>query len=111
MARLGVLRFVKGSPGDNQFVGKVFTQLGVGGHLFVQHYLDGMFAGVRPQFLDEVVQVEAGVAIERGAAGEGSGDESEGAVEGAVQSAQAAGMTVRELSRLWRYKYGRVPED
>ena len=103
VARLGVLRFVK-KPGDNEFVGKVFMRLGEGGHLFCQHYLGPMFGGVRPGFLDEVVVVEEETAMERA---EEAGMEEE---EGMVQSEVVRGRTVREVSRLWKYKDGRVPD-
>ncbi|KAF8246305.1 hypothetical protein K440DRAFT_602677 [Wilcoxina mikolae CBS 423.85] len=110
VARLGVLRLVTGEKeGGNQFVGKVFVRDGEGGHLFCQHYLGPMFEGVRPGFLDESVVVEEGTAVERARVVEREGGR--GAVGGAVvESERAKGNTVREVSRLWMYKDGRVPE-
>ncbi|KAI5798575.1 hypothetical protein FPQ18DRAFT_254108 [Pyronema domesticum] len=111
VARLGVLQSVKGLPGGNQFVGKVFTRLGEGGHLFCQHYLGPMFNGIRPDFLDEVVVPEEDTAIRRAEAGAKNGrDEIEKVSEAEDQIGDAVGQTVMEISRLWKYKDGRIPE-
>ncbi|KAI5843615.1 hypothetical protein BZA05DRAFT_321457, partial [Tricharina praecox] len=83
VARLGVLRFVKGQ-GENEFVGKVFTRLGESGHLFCQHYLDPMF-GDHATFLDEEVVVEEGVVVGRAADAQGV----EGVRDGERQSERA----------------------
>ncbi|TGZ77422.1 hypothetical protein EX30DRAFT_199684 [Ascodesmis nigricans] len=105
VARIGVLHFVRGKP-RNQYVGRVFTRLNVGGHLFNQHYLQNMFAGERPEFLEAVVRVEDSVAVKRAAV---EGDEELGVVRGSRQAQEAVGKRVRELSRLWLYKDGNVP--
>lgn len=85
-------------------MGKVFTRLGESGHLFCQHYLDPMF-GEHATFLGEEVVVEEGVVVGRAADVDGV----EGVRHGERQVARARGKTVRELSRLWWYKDGRVP--
>jgi hypothetical protein len=114
VGRLGVLRFVKGQSLENQFVGKVFTRLGSAGHLFRQHYLDPMFSSGESGsgFLDEVVVVERGTIIARGdmaTSVDREGGE-EGTEVGLEQSIAAEGRTVKELSRLWKYRDGAVPE-
>jgi hypothetical protein len=103
VANLGVLCFVK-RPSENEFVGKVFTDLNRGGHLFCEHYLGPMFSG-DPRFLEEVVVVDEVVTMRRAADEMGF----EGAVQGVRQSDDAHGKTVRELSRLWWYKDGGSP--
>jgi len=56
-------------------------------------------------FLDEEVVVEEGVVV--GKAADVEGGEGERVAE--RQSERARGRTVRELSRLWWYKDGKVP--
>lgn len=99
VARIGVLHYVRGKP-QNQYVGRVFTRLNVGGHLFNQHYLYPMFAGEDPEFLRSVVRVDSSVAINR----ETLADAELGEVRETRQAEDAAGKTVKELSRLWMYK-------
>jgi hypothetical protein len=103
VANLGVLCFVR-RPKENEFVGKVFTDVKRGGHLFCQHYLEPMFSG-DSRFLEEVVVVDEAVAVRRAADEMGP----QGAINGVRQSDDAHGKTVRELSRLWWYKDGGTP--
>lgn len=106
VARIGVLHQVRGKP-RNQYVGRVFTRLGYGGHLFEQHYLANMFAGEDPEFLRTVVRVDDSVAISRAA--QGVEDAELGIVRATLkQTEESAGKTVAELSRLWRYKVSRI---
>lgn len=107
VARIGVLNFVEGHPSENQYVGKVFTRLDVGGHFFTQHYLVPMFHGDSPEFLSEVVDVDENTAVRR--AFECEGESVDAIVDGISQSEGAKGKTVMQLSRLWRYKDGKVP--
>lgn len=103
-----MLQFVGQDHEENQYVGKVFTRLGEGGHFFCQHYLAPMFLGEAPEFLREVVEVEEGTAVRRAVGAEGEGVD--GIVDGIAQSEGARGKTVMQLSRLWKYKDGKVPE-
>jgi len=107
VARIGVLHQVHGKP-KNQYVGRVFTRLGHGGHMFEQHYLANMFAGEDPEFLRTKVRVESSVAISKPPK-----DEEEGLARATVNQTEeeCAGKTVAELSRLWRYKDGKVPPE
>jgi hypothetical protein len=103
VARLGVLNFATTKEDMKaHFVGKVFTRIGEGGHLLSEHYLGPMFYGENPRFLDEVVKVETGVAVERAMA-------EERMLERIVDGLEHR--TVKEMSKLWMYRNGGVPDD
>lgn len=101
-----------GTGSTGSFVGKVFMRMGTGGHLFCQHYLGPMFSGLRPEFLDETVVTTDGSAAMVGTAGDVHDVErlladAVGVSQGALPVAQR---TVRDVSRLWKYKNGNVPQ-
>ena len=136
IARWGVLYSTMSTP-DNRYSGSVFVRMGATGHLFNQHYLDAMFplATHTDDFLDKVVDVDMVTAIGREKAAtrklgllrreSGFGStaaslpgqenmESELNVNFIPQNMKAVnldmeGKTVRELSRLWRYRGGASP--
>ena len=97
--------------GGGSFVGKVFMRMGAGGHLFCQHYLGPMFSGLRPEFLDEMVVTDDESAAVVGTAGGAQDVERLTADAGVSRAAlPVAQRTVREVSRLWKYKDGKVPQ-
>lgn len=123
-----------------RFIGRLFIRASNrGGHQFCQHYLDGMFpletdpvtgrfvgAAEVNEFMESVVRVgEDGDATElarkafdvswRGRRGFGSGEASQNVDvhdDGPASRPPAGVVTrVKELSRLWQYRNGRIPED
>ncbi|EAU92207.2 hypothetical protein CC1G_13022 [Coprinopsis cinerea okayama7 len=81
VAQIGIQHFATGVPGA-QYLGKIFTRKAEGGHMFNEHYMFSMFGqGTATPFLNTHV-VSNGVNM---------------------------GLTVRELSRLWRYLGGNSP--
>ena len=156
VARFGALHFSKDKL-SNRFVGKIFENKGHGGHLLNQHYLSPMFAGDSSDFLEMVVEVDEGKAVQRAQVsseemtqeeprssrsfppartefrmasvevpnhldqtrtlgrsiaaptpGTGWGSAAEASTRASVEISR--GRTVKELSRLWRYKDGRSPD-
>lgn len=98
VAMFGVLQFTSQNTLQNRFAGQVFTHYGVTGHLFATHYLEPMFMGVHPAFLDEVVGADG----DMGDAEAGRG--------GVGRDIGSQAVMLKELSRLWKYKDGRSPE-
>lgn len=123
-----------------RFIGRLFIRSSHrGGHQFCQHYLDGMFpldkdpktgrfigAAEDNGFMESEVQIGSdGDASKhetgafdiswRGTRGFGSGDVA-GDVDvhddgPASRPAAGAVVKVKDLSRLWQYRNGRIPED
>ena len=136
----GVLHFATnkmGSPELPRFIGRLFARsTGRGGHQLNQHYLDGMFplrrdsvtghftgADENNAFMSEIVKLgEEGRAMENareafdisyaGAKGFGTGDVATPVeVHGlSIRKKSNRPVTVRDLSRLWKYRNGKSPE-
>jgi hypothetical protein len=126
---------------DHRFMGRVFERTGAQGHQFNQHYLDTMFpidpkTGLvldHNAFMDAECTVNKDLVISREQAatkdvdravgtqsgrriidGEAQGnmdlkDQYVSATKANVDRVQS--MRVHELSRLWKYTNGKVPED
>ncbi|PHH84228.1 hypothetical protein CDD83_2278 [Cordyceps sp. RAO-2017] len=129
VALWGVLHFSTNrmaSPQLPRFMGRVFKRSsGRGGHLFNQHYLDGMFplardprtgalvgADERNDFMEEPVRVgDEGDAMH----GQREAIELAYAVTLGPAAARRAlrkkHVRVKDLSRLWGYRNGRSPPD
>lgn len=137
----GVLHFATnkmGSPQLPRFLGRLFNRsTNCGGHQFNQHYLDGMFplkrdtttgdfigADEENEFMEETIEFgHEGSAMDNareafditytGTDGFGSGDISTPVeVHGmSRRSRKKRDVKVKELSRLWRYRNGRSPND
>lgn len=129
VARFGSMRFCKNPP-DNRFVGRMFVRKGHGGHLMNMHYLDKMFPvddkHEDAEFLDAVVLVDEDAAtgretaaVEQGYLGEQHANPREQITDEQMTMLKRAqsdiasksakkqkGKTVRDLSRLWRYRSG-----
>jgi hypothetical protein len=89
VANIGVLQFAAPAgaySNASAFSGTVFVRDG-SGHLFNMHYLDPMF-GEDSTFMESIVYVRPG---------DGPG--------------KTVSMRIRELSRLYKYKNGKSPED
>lgn len=138
IARWGVLYSTMSTP-DNRYSGSVFVRMGATGHLFNQHYLDAMFPlfTQTDDFLGKIVDVDMVTAIGREKAatrklgllrresGFGSmassllgqeSSESKVTINFIPQNMKAVNLdverkTVRELSRLWRYRDGASPHE
>ncbi len=138
IARWGVLHSTMTAL-DNRYNGSVFVRMGATGHLFNQHYMDVMFPSNTQMndFLDRTVDVDMVTAIGREKAatrklglmrtesgfgftpGSLLNEDGRGAemnINFIPQATKAAtpeveGKTVRELSRLWRYKGGASPAE
>ncbi|KAH0542853.1 hypothetical protein FGG08_002808 [Glutinoglossum americanum] len=133
VGRWGVLYNVKSLP-DNRYCGLIFTRCYATGHLFNQHYMDVMFPMdplLANTFLDELVEVDEETAVRReGVRGQKIASKKlpginghEDALLAATQNGlridfigaakagaeRARGGTVRQLSRLWRYRNGQKP--
>lgn len=138
----GVLHFATnriGSPEIPRFIGRLFLRsTGAGGHLFNQHYLNGMFplrwdpasgqytgANENNEFMEENVRMgKEGDAMDNiretfditYADTQGFGS---GTIPTPVDVHSIGGrrrkikgdMKVKDLSRLWSYRNGRSPED
>jgi hypothetical protein len=137
----GVLQFTSHNHLNNRFIGRVFEQMGAQGHQFNQHYLDTMFPIDRRTgmvldhnaFMDAECTVNEDLVVSREQAATANVDrvvgsqgryqvvhgENQGAgdLKGKYVSATLANvdkvksMRVGELSRLWKYTNGKVPED
>ena len=132
VARFGALHFTR-DKSSTRFAGKVFQHMGQGGHLLNQHYIDVMFSSEDSAFLNQVVDVEEEEAtvskngearVTEVPSGPAHGETEViqlgalGVATGAVTAGDAApiaerrrGQTVKELSRLWRYRNGASPHD
>ena len=128
------------SPQIPRFLGRLFMRsTGKGGHQFNQHYLDGMFplekdakgnfigASENSPFMEEVIKLgKEGDAMENvreafditytGTRGFGSGDvstpvEVHGLSKKKKKAAKHEDVKMKELSRLWGYRNGRVPRE
>lgn len=125
VARWGVLYNTTRVP-QNKYCGRVFMRGGSTGHLFNQHYISSMFPLIdreHNEFLDEPVDVETDIAVQRESFGPKSLKENRRMSDNGVtnglkinfieaartSAADAQGKTVRELSRLWRYAGGKKP--
>lgn len=133
VAKWGVLYNVMNLP-DNRYSGIIFTLCSSTGHLFNQHYMGVMFPTdplLADAFLDEPVEVDEKTAIQReSVCGQtmvftklpgtnGVEDPSLAVTQNGlrinfVDAAKAGadgvrGRTVRQLSRLWRYRNGQKP--
>ncbi|KAM0452126.1 hypothetical protein ACHAPV_009644 [Trichoderma viride] len=138
----GILHFATNRMASRQlprFLGRLFNRSnGHGGHLFVQHYLDGLFplkrdpetgefVGVEETnaFMEEVIKFGVeGTAMENareafeisygGTGGFGTGEIStpiEVYDQFSARKKQRKDVKVKELSRLWMYRNGRSPPD
>jgi hypothetical protein len=126
---------------NHRFIGRVFEQMGAQGHQFNQHYLDTMFpidrhTGIvldHNPFMDAECTVDENLvmsrelkateAVDQVVGRQGSHRIINGNNHGTMDlkdkyiSATKANvdrvksMQVRELSRLWQYTNGKVPED
>lgn len=102
VARWGVLHF-SSAAFPNRYAGRVFVRQGAG-HLMNMHYLGGLFPLVGGRVREEDGDGWSGVSV-LGGEGEGMlGVENE-----SERGRGKKGMGVRECSRLWGYRDGRVP--
>ncbi|KAL6302978.1 hypothetical protein BKA93DRAFT_735908 [Sparassis latifolia] len=94
VSRWGVLHFAA-SACANRFAGRVFEQRGASGHQLDQHYLDTMFPldAARTRVREENAFMDAPCEV-----------------DAELVAAAARTMRVKELSRLWLYRNGEVPE-
>ncbi|KAF7545603.1 hypothetical protein G7Z17_g9053 [Cylindrodendrum hubeiense] len=137
----GVLHFATNRMGSRElprFLGRLFARShGRGGHQFNQHYLDGMFplkfnertnmyegADDNSEFMNEIIKIGAeGDAMANareafeiswaGTHGFGSGEIlTPVEVHGLAHKKRYAGeVRVKDLSRLWSYRNGMIPQD
>ncbi|KAI5794444.1 hypothetical protein DFH27DRAFT_516417 [Peziza echinospora] len=128
VSKFGTIQFAV-QPPEYRFFGKVFISAR-GGHLFNAHYLSKMFLaeyGYQETFLSQIVEIDEAVAVaregripswlqsvERSRPASSSGKR-RGTLTSpppARQIQQDIGLiTMRDVSRLWKYLEGRSPQD
>lgn len=113
--RWGVLRGAETSP-RNRYAGNVFVRMGATGHLLNQHYLSHIFPlpddlhGEEPCFLDQPVNADKDPGDARARLVQ-PGFSSSSARDRPPQRLENPKITVREVSRLWRYMGGKDADE